>query len=338
MAKKKKRRYKKWFIYTVIGLAAFLAVFLFLKKVPVFVVMNGDKKMTIEVHSEFVDPGAYKRLSKKPITPKGSVDTSKLGKYTLKYSTLLQSFTRTVRVVDTTAPEISLNGREYILMPVNGEYQEAGVTAIDNYDGDISSSVKISGKVDVTKPGTYQVIYTSTDSSKNESTVIRMVNVQEDNFNYVGSVSNDAGISDRMRIKIIRFFDAYYRSLKYLEVFDTSDLFHSEYPENAARFAKGLELTVNVRRDSINDLTLDDCHYDLVISSSLKWSFWKTVSTTSTSLTVYSPSSITLKLTSISVRTAMNTRSLPSITLRAPSSMLTRTLITHQIIRRNSMT
>lgn len=268
MAKKKKRKYKKWFIYTVFGLVVFLALFLLLKKVPLFVVMNGDKKMTVEVHSEFVDPGAYRRFSKKAITPKGSVDTSTIGKYTLKYSTLLQSFTRTVRVVDTTAPEISLNGREYILMPVNGEYQEAGVTAIDNYDGDISSSVKISGKVDVTKAGMYQVIYTVTDSSKNESTITRMVNVQDDSFNYVGNVSNDAGISDGMRIKIIRFFDAYYRSLKYLEVFDVSDLFHSEYPENAARYAKGLELTVNVRRNNRNDLTLDDCHYDLVISSS----------------------------------------------------------------------
>ena len=268
MAKKKKRRYKKWFVYTVLGILAFLALFILLKKVPIFVVMEGDKKMTIEVHSEFNDPGAINRFSKKQLTPKGSVDTHTLGKYTLKYSSFLQSFTRTVKVVDTTAPEITLNGREYILIPANGVYEEEGATAIDNYDGDISSAVKISGKVDVTKPGMYQVIYTSTDSSKNESTVIRMVNVQEDNFSYVGNVANDAGISDGMRLKIINLFNAYYRSIKYLEAVDTSDLFHSDYPENAARFNKGLELTVARRRNSINDLTLDDCHYDLVISSS----------------------------------------------------------------------
>ena len=268
MAKKKKRKYKKWFVYTVMGVLAFLALFVLLKVIPVFVVMEGDKKMTIEVHSEFVDPGAVNRFTKKPITPKGTVDTHTLGKYKLKYSSFLQSFTRTVRVVDTTAPQLSLNGREYILMPANGVYEEAGVTAIDNYDGDISSSVKISGKVDVTKPGLYQVIYTATDSSKNEATIIRMVNVQEDNFSYVGDVTNDAGISDDMRLKIINLFNAYYRSLKYLEVVDTSDLFHSDYPENAARFSKGLELTVARRLGSINDLTLDDCHYDLTISSS----------------------------------------------------------------------
>ena len=98
---------------------------------------------------------------------------------TVRVKLCMQSFTRTVRVVDTTAPQLSLNGREYILMPANGVYEEEGVTAIDNYDGDISSSVKISGKVDVTKPGLYQVIYTATDSSKNEATIIRMVNVHE---------------------------------------------------------------------------------------------------------------------------------------------------------------
>lgn len=267
MAKMKKRKYKKWFVYTVFGVLVFLALFILLKTVPVFVVMEGDRKMTIEVHSEFTDPGAVSRFGKKPITPKGSVDTHTLGKYTLKYSSFLQSFTRTVRVVDTTAPEMTLNGRQYVLLPVNGVYQEAGVTVTDNYDGDISSAVKISGKVDVTKPGMYQVIYTSTDSSKNESTIIRMVNVQEDDFSYVGNVTDDAGISDGMKDKIISLYNAYYRSLKYLEPIDTSELFHSDYPENAARFTKGLELTVARRRNSRNDLTLDDCHYDLTISS-----------------------------------------------------------------------
>ena len=71
MAKTKKRKYKKWFVYTVMGVLAFVALFILLKLIPVFVVMEGDKKMTIEVHSEFTDPGAVNRFTKKPITPKG---------------------------------------------------------------------------------------------------------------------------------------------------------------------------------------------------------------------------------------------------------------------------
>ena len=86
MAKKKKRKFKKWFVYTVIGLIVFLFLFIILKTVPVFVVMEGDKSMTLEVHSEFNDPGAYNRFTKKAITPKGNVDTDTLGKYKLKYS------------------------------------------------------------------------------------------------------------------------------------------------------------------------------------------------------------------------------------------------------------
>ena len=110
MAKKKRRKYKKWFIYTVLGLIVFVGLFILLKTVPIFVVMEGDKKITLEVHDVYNEPGAYNRFTKKNITPEGTVDTDTLGKYTLTYSSFLQSFKRTVVVVDTTAPQISLNG------------------------------------------------------------------------------------------------------------------------------------------------------------------------------------------------------------------------------------
>ena len=267
MAKKKKRKFKKWFVYTVIGLIVFLFLFIILKTVPVFVVMEGDKSMTLEVHSEFNDPGAYNRFTKKAITPKGSVDTNTLGKYKLKYSSFLQSFSRTVRIVDTTAPQLTMNGRDYIMIPINSEFSDPGVIAIDNYDGDITANVKIKNNVDTAKAGEYQIVYTSKDSSRNESFVTRTVKVSDDDFDYCGTVSNDAGISEHMVSEIKNIFNAYYRSIKYLDPQDTTSLFHSDYPKYAYLFNKGIELTVNARRNSINNLILDDCHYDLVISS-----------------------------------------------------------------------
>ncbi|MBQ1342282.1 MAG: DUF5011 domain-containing protein, partial [Erysipelotrichaceae bacterium] len=172
MAKKKKKvRFKKWFIYTVLGLIVFLCLFILLRTVPVFVVMEGEKSMTLEVHSEFVDPGAYNRFTKKPITPKGTVDTDTLGKYRLKYSSFLQSFSRTVRIVDTTAPVLTMNGRDYIMIPINSEYTDQGVKAVDNYDGDITETVKVKNNVDTIKAGEYQIVYTSKDSSKNEALI-----------------------------------------------------------------------------------------------------------------------------------------------------------------------
>lgn len=267
MAKKKKRKFKKWFVYTVIGLLVFVGLFVLLKTVPVFVVMEGEKTMTLEVHSEFNDPGAYNRFTRKPITPKGSVDTDTLGKYKLKYSSFLQSFSRTVRIVDTTAPVLTLNGRDYIMIPVNSEYSDPGITALDNYDGDVTETVKVKNNVDTTKAGEYRIIYTSKDSSKNESMITRTVKVADDDFSYAGTVTNDAGISEGMISQIKNVFDAYYRSIKYLEPQDVTPLFHSDYPQYAALFNKGIELTVNARKNSINNLILDDCHYDLVISS-----------------------------------------------------------------------
>ena len=268
MAKKKKRvRFKKWFVYTVLGLIVFLCLFILLKTVPVFVVMEGDKTMTLEVHSEFVDPGAYNRFTKKPITPKGTVDVDTLGKYRLKYSSFLQSFSRTVKIVDTTAPVLTLTGRDYILIPINSEYADAGVTAIDNYDGDITKDVKVKNNVDTTKAGEYQITYTSKDSSRNEATITRTVKVSDDDFDYAGTITNDAGVSDQMINEIKNVMNAYYRSIKYLDPQDTTSLFHSEYRRYAYLFNKGIELMVNARKDSINNLVLDDCHYDLLISS-----------------------------------------------------------------------
>ena len=267
MAKKKRRKYKKWFIYTVLGLIVFVGLFILLKTVPIFVVMEGDKKITLEVHDVYNEPGAYNRFTKKNITPEGTVDTDTLGKYTLTYSSFLQKFKRTVIVVDTTAPQISLNGRDYVMIPVGQEYTDAGAVANDNYDGNITEAIKITNKLDTTKAGTYEITYTSTDSSKNTSTVTRTIAVVEDDFSYVGTVNNNAGINDSARNAIVSFFDSYYRSIRYLEAQDVTGLFHSEYRENAARLQKGLDLTVYRRQQALNNLVLDDCHYDLTFDN-----------------------------------------------------------------------
>ena len=75
---------------------------------------------------------------------------------------------RTVDVVDTTAPSISLNGGSRKQVLLNGTYTELGATAYDNYDGDITGSVIIAGDtVDETTLGTYVVTYDAMDSSDN---------------------------------------------------------------------------------------------------------------------------------------------------------------------------
>lgn len=106
------------------------------------------------------------------VTVTGSVDYTKTGSYTLTYSAshegLTVSATRTVVVQDTTAPTITLvSDPNHFTSPV-GSYEEEGYTAIDNYDGDITSLVQREEKDG-------KIIYTVTDSYGNTAAVERTI-------------------------------------------------------------------------------------------------------------------------------------------------------------------
>jgi len=103
-----------------------------------------------------------------------TVNTGLKGSYTVRYNVSdaagndAVEVVRTVNVVDTTAPSISLNGGSVKQVLLNGTYTELGATAYDNYDGDITGSVVIAGDtVDETTLGTYVVTYNAMDSSDN---------------------------------------------------------------------------------------------------------------------------------------------------------------------------
>lgn len=85
----------------------------------------------------------------------------------------------TVNTFDTLAPALTLNGAADVQLTVGDVYTELGVKALDNKDGDISSSVQMSGSVDTNTPGTYTVTYTVKDKAGNASEITRTVVVQE---------------------------------------------------------------------------------------------------------------------------------------------------------------
>jgi hypothetical protein len=86
---------------------------------------------------------------------------------------------RTVNVVDTAAPVITLVGANPLTVEVGGSYSELGATAADDYDGDITDSIVIDASaVNVSVLGSYLVTYDVTDSSGNAATrVTRTVDV-----------------------------------------------------------------------------------------------------------------------------------------------------------------
>ena len=152
---------------------------------PPTVTILGDNPATVEVGSTFNDPGAavYDQDGTSTYTTTGTVDTNLVGTYTLTYTAVDNSgnqatATRTVSVVDTTAPVITLLGSSQVNVEVGSSYTDAGATATDNYDGDLTSQLVVVNNVDVNTLGSYTVTYGVSDSSSNAASVVtRTVNV-----------------------------------------------------------------------------------------------------------------------------------------------------------------
>jgi len=95
------------------------------------IVLNGANPMIVECHTNFTDPGATASDACSgnltgSITVTGSVNRNVVGTYKLTYSvsdgTRTVSVIRTVKVVDTTAPVITLNGQSPSMWPPTHEY------------------------------------------------------------------------------------------------------------------------------------------------------------------------------------------------------------------------
>ena len=81
---------------------------------------------------------------------------------------------------DETAPVITLLGVNPAEVEENGTYVDAGATAIDDIDGDITSSIVTVNYVDTSTLGEYSVTYNISDAAGNAGLqVVRTVNVVE---------------------------------------------------------------------------------------------------------------------------------------------------------------
>ncbi len=88
-------------------------------------------------------------------------------------------------LLDNEGATLKLKGNSTVFMKINTAYQELGFEVSDNMDEDIESKVVIDNKVDMTRNGTYPVVYSVTDEAGNTSSVVRRVVV------YGGSDKDD---------------------------------------------------------------------------------------------------------------------------------------------------
>ncbi len=116
------------------------------------------------------------------VTSEGSVNTSKLGSYTINYHASFLFWkgadSKTLTVEDTVPPEIKLTiNADHYTLPGH-PYEEEGYTASDNVDGDLTDKVSVDGSVNTYSAGTYSLTYKVQDNYGNEAAVTRTVTVE----------------------------------------------------------------------------------------------------------------------------------------------------------------
>jgi len=147
------------------------------------------------VGDTYTDPGATASdnidgdITNSIVVAGDAVNTTVAGTYIVTYDVSdaagnpATQVTRTVTVIastlDTSAPVITLLGANSLNLTVGDTYTDPGATALDNIDGNITSSIVVGGDtVNTAVAGTYVVTYDVSDAAENSALQLtRTVNV-----------------------------------------------------------------------------------------------------------------------------------------------------------------
>ncbi len=158
------------------------------------ITLIGASTINLEQGDSYSDQGATAtddidgNLTSSIVVGGDTVNTSIVGSYEITYNVsdnAGNAATEVIRTVnvnqDSTIPIITLIGASSINLNIGDSYVEQGATAFDNFDGDISSNIVITGTVNTASAGTYFVNYNVSDAAGNTAaTVTRTITVLED--------------------------------------------------------------------------------------------------------------------------------------------------------------
>lgn len=153
------------------------------------IALIGTETVELNLNETYEEAGAKAYIEdidkSSSILTEGDVDTSKPGEYKVKYTVLNEKKTqsntieRSIIVKDNIPPTIELKGDAQISIYKNAKYEEPGYVAKDNCDGDITDRVAITGNVDNSKVGEYELTYSVEDSYNNKVEMKRKIIVKE---------------------------------------------------------------------------------------------------------------------------------------------------------------
>ena len=160
------------------------------KENPV-ITLNGEKTKIINYKEDYKEDG-YKAIDNydgdltENVEINNNINNTKIGKYKIIYKVKDSSnnetqVERTVEVKDIETPVITLNRNINSYLILNDNININDFKAIDNFDGDITDKVEVTGSVDNKKAGIYKVTDKVKDSSNNETILETTVNVQKKN-------------------------------------------------------------------------------------------------------------------------------------------------------------
>ncbi len=172
---------KKKYVIGIIAIVVMLIVGIlsFLFWPPEFKFSKGDT-IKLKYGEKYKEPGYKITKFGKDYTKKAkikkNINPKKLGTYKVTYEVKINGITfkkiRTVKIIDDEKPVITLTGNKNTSICPNGEYQEEGYKATDNYDGDITEKVKITKKDG-------KIIYSVKDSSGNQTKITRTITKED---------------------------------------------------------------------------------------------------------------------------------------------------------------
>ncbi len=144
---------------------------------PPVIHLIGAAELSTEAKQAYADPGATATDNLDPavaVTATGLVNTDLIGTYALTFNAQDAAgndaipVERTVHVVDTTPPAITLLGDDPVTVQLGQAYSDAGASAYDGYDGDISAQIVVTGlPLDTSVAGEFTIRYNVADSSGN---------------------------------------------------------------------------------------------------------------------------------------------------------------------------
>lgn len=166
----------------------------------------GEESISIEVNTNYIDLGV-KILNNENnynfnITHTTDLCVNIVGDYKIIYNAInlenniFLTKERNIYVIDTTKPNIYLIGNSYEEIYLNVEYNDPGITVIDNYDKNPSS--KSISTIDITNIGKYKISYYAWDNNNNYADIKERNIIVKDYFKLNSNIEN-FGLPDGFR-------------------------------------------------------------------------------------------------------------------------------------------